>query len=105
MNLLRERIDNERGVALPMALICLLVLSGLALAFLTVSAFEPQISENHESGTQARYVAEAGIEWAFDHLVVNAATWNTLLATGGGVIADGQTLPGLGAAFGTFRVT
>jgi hypothetical protein len=102
---LRERIHNERAVAVPMALICLLVLTGMVLAFLTVSAFEPQISANHEAGTQARYVAEAGLEWAFDHLVDHAAAWNTLLTTNGGVMASARALPGLGTTSGTFSVS
>jgi len=71
-------LRNERGLALPMALLCMLTLTGLVLAFLTVSAFEPQISANHAQGTQARFAAEAGIEWGFDYLV-STANWNNVL--------------------------
>jgi len=70
---------NERGIAAVMALIVVLGLSLLVSAFLAVSAFEPQISQNLADSTQARYAADAGIEWAFDRLVATTS-WNTLLA-------------------------
>src|SRR5204862_687339 len=69
---------NERGIAAVMALIVVLALSLLVSAFLAVSAFEPQISQNLADSTQARYAADAGIEWAFDQLVTTTS-WNTLL--------------------------
>jgi Tfp pilus assembly protein PilX len=101
---MKATICDQRGVALPLALISLLVLTALVMAFLTVSAFEPQIAANHQREAQARGVAEAGLEWAFDHLVTNTATWNTELANGG-VLASAQPLPGLSAASGTYTVT
>jgi len=69
---------NERGIAAVMALIVVLALSLLVSAFLAVGALEPRISQNLADSTQARYAADAGIEWAFDQLVATA-TWNTLL--------------------------
>jgi len=48
---------DERGAALVLALMVLLTLTGLALAILSVSAFEPQISRNHGDTVRARYVA------------------------------------------------
>src|SRR2546428_3692144 len=74
---------NERGMAAVMALIVVLALSLLVSAFLAVSAFEPQISQNLADSTQARYAADAGIEWAFDQLVATPS-WNTLLAGAAG---------------------
>src|SRR6058998_1786448 len=74
---------DERGIAAVMALIVVLTLSLLVCGFLAISAFEPRISENLADSTQARYAADAGIEWAFDQLVATPS-WNTLLtgATG-----------------------
>src|SRR2546427_9114874 len=74
----RAHALNERGIAAVMALIVVLALSLLVSAFLAVSAFEPQISQNLADSIQARYAAHAGIEWAFDQLVATTS-WNTLL--------------------------
>lgn len=109
MNRLRTLVHNERGVALVMALTILVTLTGLVVAFLSVSAFEPQISRNHVDGVQARHVAESGIEYAYDMLVTNFNTWNNYLAgatcTTGAVLGTADTtLPGLTSAHGTFTV-
>jgi Tfp pilus assembly protein PilX len=109
MNRLRTLVDNERGVALVMALTILLTLTGMVVAFLAVSAFEPQISRNHVDSVQARHVAESGIEYAYNTLVANINTWNNYLVgatcTTGVVIGTANTtLPGLNSAHGTFTV-
>src|SRR5262249_59229608 len=102
-------IDNEHGVALVLALMILLTLTGLVLAFLSASAFEPQISRNHSETVRARYVAEAGIEYAYDTLASAVGSWDGYLTGAtcdqGAVLgAPGSTLPGLGSAHGTFTV-
>jgi Tfp pilus assembly protein PilX len=74
----RTRALDERGMAAVMALIVILALSLLVSAFMAVSAFEPQISQNLADSTQARFAADAGIEWAFDQMVATTS-WNTLL--------------------------
>jgi hypothetical protein len=66
-------ILNERGVALPLALICLVALTAMVLTFLTLSSVEPQISQNLTDTARARYLAESGIEWAFKRV----AAWPT----------------------------
>src|SRR5262245_65968715 len=87
----------------------LLTLTGLVLAFLSASAFEPQISRNHSETVRARYVAEAGIEYAYDTLASTVVSWDRYLAGAtcdrGAVLgAPGSALPGLGSAHGTFTV-
>ena len=57
---------DQRGVALPLALISLLILTTLVLTVLNLGAVEPQISRNLSDTARARHLAEAGIEWAFD---------------------------------------
>ncbi|MBI2493109.1 MAG: hypothetical protein HYV94_13600 [Candidatus Rokubacteria bacterium] len=109
MNRLRQLLGDERGVALVLALMVLLTLTGLVLAFLSVSAFEPQISRNHSDTVRARYVAEAGLEYAFATLATNISSWDTYLAgatcTTGAVLGTASsTLPGLTSANGTFTV-
>jgi len=100
---------DERGAALVLALMVLLTLTGLALAILSVSAFEPQISRNHSDTVRARYVAESGIEYAYDTLATNVSSWNTYLAGAtclqGAVLGTANSsLPGLGRVHGTFTV-
>lgn len=112
---MRPRVGSmrdERGVVLPLALLVLLVLSAFLLAFLSLGGTEPQISRNLSEVTQARYVAEAGIEWAFDQLAVST-DWNVQLrgpdnvagTADDGQLASATALAGLSAAFGTFSVT
>lgn len=101
---------DERGVALPVALIVLVALTGLLVAFLSLGSTESLIARNHTDVTEARYVAEAGIEWAYDQLISVAVTdpvngWSTVLATNNGVLATNMPVPGLPAASGTFTVT
>jgi Tfp pilus assembly protein PilX len=110
MNRWRKLVGDERGVAMVMAMMVLLILTGLVLAFLSVSAFEPQISRNHLDSVRARHLAEAGIEAGFNQLAT--ADWTGALA--GATVAapwvtvaglNNATLAGLGAQFGTFTVT
>ncbi len=57
-------ILNERGVAFPMALIVVAILSALMAAFAALSMSEPQIASNQLASAQARAMAESGIERA-----------------------------------------
>src|SRR5262245_6072484 len=117
MNRIVTALRDERGVALVMAMVMLVAMTGLMLAFLSVSAFEPQISQNLATTAQARFVADAGLEWAFNQLAtippatlaanscasimstlcdlpkVQKAYWDALLATPGKI--DGVVTPGV----------
>jgi Tfp pilus assembly protein PilX len=55
---------NDKGVALPVALIVMAVLVSLIVAFLVLASTEPQIASNQKVGAQARALAETGIERA-----------------------------------------
>jgi Tfp pilus assembly protein PilX len=110
----RRLLGNERGVALPLAMILLMVLTMLTITFMSLGAVEPQISRNLSDGARARQLAESGVEWGFTQL--QAQDFSTLLSTattgascGSGVVCrvlgSGQTLPGLTSAVGTFTVT
>jgi hypothetical protein len=57
-------LDDERGVALPMALMTLALLTTLMLALASISGMEPIIAVNHLHGSQARALAESGLEYA-----------------------------------------
>lgn len=95
------------GFALPLSLLALLLLSILSLALLSMSAVEPLITRNLADAEQARFVAEAGIEWAFATLR-EAPEWDAVLigadATRGTVLIADAPIPGHLASSGTFTV-
>jgi hypothetical protein len=96
-------------VALGLGLGILLILTGLVLTLLSASGFEPQISSNHTQTVRARYVAEAGIEHAYDTLAANTDAWDDYLsgatcALGAILGTPTSSLPGLGRGHGTFTV-
>src|SRR5262245_37634551 len=66
----RSAFSDERGIALPLALLVLTLLTSLTLAFLGLAATEPAISTNLKRGEAALALAEAGIEraiWALSN--------------------------------------
>jgi Tfp pilus assembly protein PilX len=98
---------NERGMTLPLTLLMLVTMASLTLALLALAGMEPQISRNLADATQARFAAEAGIEWAFDRLA-STPNWNTLLAsaspTSGVLLGANQAIGTLSTARGTYTV-
>src|SRR5712691_1192922 len=100
----RHHILDQRGMALPIAILALVVLTTLVTAYLSLGAFEPQVSRNLTDGTRVRFVAEAGIEFGFNTLASNS-DWTPLLQTNNGVLASNATIPGLTGASGTYTVT
>lgn len=79
----RARRCDERGAALVVTLVLLLVMGGLLATYLAVSALEPQISRNLADASRARHLAEAGVERGFNALIgIADATggWSGLLA-------------------------
>jgi hypothetical protein len=128
---LRAMMCDQRGVALPLALISLLILTTLVLTVLNLGAVEPQISRNLSDTARARHLAEAGIEWAFDCIadqdlnaflagpdnVQNTADDQVATSVAGQNIGAQMSnnvcvnspppgaLPGLTNAMGTFAVT
>lgn len=60
----------QRGVALPMAFLTMLILSALIIAFSMMAASEPLLANNQLQVAQARAVAESGVEkavWALNN--------------------------------------
>ena len=68
---MRARIlGDERGIALPMALMIVLVLSALVAAFSVLGASEPTLAANQQRVAQARAIAESGVDraiWALNN--------------------------------------
>jgi Tfp pilus assembly protein PilX len=96
-----------RGIVLPLVLLVLMLMSVLALVLLSMSAFDPLISRNLAAAEQARFLAEAGLEWAFNTLRASAE-WNAFLAGAdpirGAVLAADAALPARPASEGTYTV-
>lgn len=105
---------NERGVALVMALLALLILSALVIGFSVLSSTEPMIANNHLRVTQARALAESGVEralWALTEGKVTPGTSGSLAYPLPATVPapyDGSQLISLSAAgnpIGGLRVT
>ena len=70
LRLIVARLHDQQGIALPMALLTLLILSTLAIAFAVLATSEPLIATNQKMVAQARAVAESGLEraiWALNN--------------------------------------
>ena len=98
---------NQRGIALPLTLLIVLVVVSIALGLLAVAGHEPTISHNLAESTQARFAAEAGIEAAFDTLAVTP-NWSDLLlkanALTGKQLFKDRSIGSLPASRGTYTV-
>jgi Tfp pilus assembly protein PilX len=60
----RTLFRSERGIALPTAMIALMLLTTLLIAFAVLSKSEPTIASNQARAAQARALTEAGVEQA-----------------------------------------
>ena len=109
-----QPFKDQRGVALPLALMALVALLGLLLAFVSMGGTDPAISVNFNDTVRSRFAADAGLDWAYDQLVQQTALNPTsnfkavvtaILNNNGGVMATDMPLAGLPATSGTFSVT
>ncbi len=94
-------LRSERGIALPTAMIALMLLTTLLIAFAVLSKSEPTIAANQAQTSQARALAEAGVEralWA----VTNTVIPNPMVGTIGPAPYDGSTFLALGTVGGFF---
>jgi hypothetical protein len=67
---LAHRGGDQSGLALPMAMIALVLLTALMIAFAVLARSEPMIANNHLRVAQARALAESGLEraiWALSN--------------------------------------
>jgi len=100
-------LRDDAGVALVVALMVLLGVTGVVLSLLSISALEPQISRNHTGLLHARYLAEAGIEHAYAILGGSVGAWDTHLvgaSCSAGAVLVRSPLPGLTPAHGEYTV-
>jgi Tfp pilus assembly protein PilX len=64
MNSLVRRHGSEAGIALPITLILMALITSLTVAFLAFTSAEPVIASNQMANAQARAIAESGVERA-----------------------------------------
>ena len=71
-------VRNERGVALIIALMTLMLLSGLGLGLLVITTSEGTLAVNNRDSSEALYAADAVVERVMQDLLL-ATDWNGLL--------------------------
>jgi hypothetical protein len=64
----KDQVRSEKGTALIISLLLLLVLTILALSLINTSTFEIGISGNEKISLEAFYAAEAGVQMALSQL-------------------------------------
>jgi hypothetical protein len=74
-------LKNEKGIALIVALMILLVLTLLGISSINTSTYETSLAGNQRIGTDAFYAAEAGLQVAFNQLPLATAVPVTSLGT------------------------
>jgi len=77
---------DERGVALIITLMALLLMTALGMSLMLTSHTETLISANYRDGLEGSYVADAGIERVMQD-VLSIPDWNTILTSADGVRA------------------
>src|SRR5712692_9271192 len=110
--MIRDRVrarHGEQGVAMPLTLIALVVLTALMIAFAVLAQSEPMIAANQYRGAVARALAESGVERAVWALTVGARVGGGVDPLGSGVVAgppyDGGTYFKIGAGGFTLKIT
>jgi Tfp pilus assembly protein PilX len=106
---------DQRGIALPMAMMALIIMAAITVAFTVLSGTEPTIASNQAQVAQARGLAEAGVERALWALIEGKTTPGatnsiTYPLTGAAPAPyDGSSLIAVASSTGTpiggFRVT
>ncbi|MBZ0170539.1 hypothetical protein MELA_00011 [Candidatus Methylomirabilis lanthanidiphila] len=96
----RHPIRDDRGLILPLTLLIMVILSALAFAILSIGGSETQIASNHLGSIQADFLAEAGLEHAFNTLRTTPA----LMPNANAHIADNISLGQAGSVIGTYDV-
>jgi len=108
---LTKLIRCQRGVVLPMALLTMLILSALIIAFSMMAASEPLLANNQLQVAQARAVAESGVEraiWALNNPANVNGIPNPLVTPAApftGVTAVPVLVNGNGPQMGVFTVS
>jgi len=73
-----ERLSDESGIALIIALLCMLLLTALGMALTMTTTTERRISSNYRDGVETIYAADAGVERVMQDLLT-VPDWNRIL--------------------------
>ena len=73
-----KKSNDQEGFALILALLALMLLTSLGLSLASTTSTELQIAVNHRWSEQARYNAEAGVEFAKEFLTT-VPNWGDIL--------------------------
>jgi type IV pilus assembly PilX-like protein len=101
MNRFHARLADERGAALIIALMAMMLLTALGAAVVMVSNTETHIAGNYRNSQEALYAADAGVERVVQDLLL-IPRWNDILAGTAqsgfvdGAMTSAKTLPGGG---------
>lgn len=77
---------GERGMALVLALLAMLLMTALGLSLMLVSETETIIAANYRDSVEGGYAADAGIERVMQD-VLSIPDWNAILSSADGVRA------------------
>ena len=80
------RGGSERGVALVIALLAMMLMTALGMALMLTSQTEALIGGNFRDSMEGNYVADAGIERVMQD-VLSIPDWNTILSSPDGIKA------------------
>jgi hypothetical protein len=95
------RLADERGTALIIALMAMMLLTALGAAVVMVSNTETHIAMNYRNGQEALYAADAAVERVVQDLLL-VPRWNDILSGSSqsgfvdGAMTSAKTLPGGG---------
>src|SRR5262245_13839242 len=73
-----ERLGDEQGIALIVALLCMLLLTALGMALTVTTTTERRISSNYRDGVETIYAADGGVERVMQDLLT-VPDWNRVL--------------------------
>ncbi len=73
-----ERLQDEQGIALVIALLCMLLLTALGMALTMTTITEKRIASNYRFGVETIYAADAGVERVMQDLLT-VPDWNKIL--------------------------
>jgi PilX N-terminal len=97
-----DPLRNERGVALIIALLSVMLLTALGLGLVLTTSTETIMTTNYRDGGEAMYAADAGVERVMQDLLT-VPDWNRILVGNtqssfvDGLPSGARTLPGGGA--------
>jgi Tfp pilus assembly protein PilX len=72
------RADSDRGVALLVAMLIMVLLSALGLSLAMVTTTEARVAQSYTSGSESFYAADAAIELAI-HELAQQPSWDRVL--------------------------